>query len=376
MDTSKLVAQRANAIQASGIRKIFDMAATLRDPIDLSIGQPHFDVQDEVKETAIKAIKEGFNRYTPTGGISDIKEAVLDRFERMHGMRPEGAMMTSGVSGALSVSLLALVDPGDEVLVLDPYFVSYKQLTLMCGGTPVFFDTYPEFKIDMAKLEDAVTPKSKVLLAMSPGNPTGTCIDDATKKELAAFARKNGLIVVSDEIYESFTYEGGTGKSLACYYPEGTLALGGLSKISSMTGWRVGWALGPESLLNAMAKIQQFTFVCAPSFAQKAALTAMDVDLTETVKSYQNKRDFMVDGLRSAGYEVVNPGGAFYLFVKAPPSYAGGQAFVEAAVNRGLLMVPGNAFSEKDTHFRISFAASDERLKQGLNILTQLYAGT
>ncbi|MBE7464728.1 MAG: aminotransferase class I/II-fold pyridoxal phosphate-dependent enzyme [Planctomycetes bacterium] len=372
MDWARLVAQRAAGLEASGIRKIFDLAATLKDPVNLSIGQPDFDVPEPVKETAAAALREGFNRYTPSGGIPELRKAVIARFEKLHGTRPEDVLITSGVSGGLTLALLALVNPGDEVLVPDPYFVSYKHLTGLCGGTPVYYDTYPNFTVKVPALEKLVTPRTKVILAMSPGNPTGACLDDSTKRELAEFARRKGLALISDEIYELFTYGGSADRSLLAYYPEGTVSLSGLSKTASMTGWRVGWAVGPKVLIDQMTKLQQFTFVCAPSFAQKAALSAFESDLSAAVPLYRQKRDFLVQGLRSAGYEVNEPGGAFYLFPRVPPKYPSGQAFVEEAVRRELLLVPGNVFSERDTHFRISFAAPDAKLEAGLRIMREM----
>ncbi|MBI3831875.1 MAG: aminotransferase class I/II-fold pyridoxal phosphate-dependent enzyme [Planctomycetes bacterium] len=362
-----LIAARAAQIEASGIRKIFDLAATLKDPINLSIGQPDFDVPEPVKDAAIAAIRAGFNRYTPSGGIPELREKVLARFQRDHGVRLDDGFIASGVSGALTLALLALVNPGDEVLLPDPFFVSYTHLTTICGGVPVYYDTYPDFRVDPEAVEKLVTPRTKAILAMSPGNPTGACMDESSKQALADLARRKGLALITDEIYELFTY-GPHGKSLATYYPEGSLVLGGLSKTAAMTGWRVGWTLGPKHLIDAMLKLQQFTFVCAPSFAQKAALVAFDADLSAAVPVYRAKRDRMLAGLRVAGYEAPEPGGAFYLFVKAPKRYANGTAFVEEAVRRELLLVPGGVFSRRDTHFRISYAAPDEKLERALEI--------
>ncbi|MCK6474364.1 MAG: aminotransferase class I/II-fold pyridoxal phosphate-dependent enzyme [Planctomycetes bacterium] len=371
MDAKRLIAKRAAGIEASGIRKIFDLAATLKDPVNLSIGQPDFDVPEPVKDAACEAIRSGFNRYTPSAGIPELKDAILSRFAERHGVHPEACVVTAGVSGALTLALLALVEPGDEVLMPDPFFVSYKHLTTMCGGTPVFYDTYPDFRLDVARVEAKLTPKTKAILAMSPGNPTGMCIDVKAAKALGELARKRGVAVISDEIYELFVY-GAKAQSLLSHYPEGTLSLGGLSKTASMTGWRVGWALGPSAWIEQLAKLQQFTFVCAPSFAQKAALAAFGADLSAAVPEYKVKRDTMVAGLRKAGYEVAEPDGAFYLFVKVPAKYKSGQVFVEEAARRELLMVPGNVFSARDTHFRISYAAPDEKLARGLEILRAL----
>ena len=378
MDYSNILAQRVTGIEASGIRKIFDLAATIKNAINLSIGQPDFDVPEAIQAACIAAIRAGHNRYPPSAGFPELRKLVLDHSAKIHGVRPEDALITSGTSGGLTLALLALVNPGDEVLVPDPYFVSYKHLTAMCGGRAVYYDTYPDFSLDAARLEKLITPRTKAILAMSPANPTGVCLSHKQKLELAELARAKKLILISDEIYELFCYSSSSdgrpldgallGKSLAAYYPEGTLAVGGLSKTLAMTGWRVGWVHGPAVLIDSLIKLQQFTFVCAPSAAQKAALGAFDVDLSSTVAHYQRKRDMMLSGLRQAKYEVVEPQGAFYLFPRVPAKYPSGQAFVEEAMKRRLLLVPGNVFSNRDTHFRISYAASDAVLAESLEV--------
>lgn len=372
MDWKRLGSARAAGIEASGIRKIFDLAASLKDPLDLSIGQPDFDVPEAVKEAAVAAIRGGFNRYTPSAGIPELKERLRADLQARQGARAEDVLVTAGVSGALTLALLALLDPGDEVLLPDPYFVSYKHLTTLCGGAAVYYDTYPDFRIDVERLEALVTPRTKVLLAMSPANPTGATIGAEARRALAALARRKNLVLISDEIYELFSYAPEAGPSLAALYPEGTLVLGGLSKTAALTGWRIGWALGPRELIQAMTKLQQFTFVCAPSFAQHAALAAFGANLAAAVPAYRAKRDRMLAALRALGYRAGEPGGAFYLFPEVPPGYAGGQAFVEEAARRKLLLVPGGVFSRRDTHFRLSYAAPDEKLERALEVFAAL----
>jgi len=372
MDYSKLLAQRVTAIEASGIRKIFDLAATLKGALDFSIGQPDFDVPEPLKEAAIGAIRAGFNRYPPSVGYPELRKLVLDHYQQLHGLRPAESLITSGTSGALTLALLALVNPGDEVLVPDPFFVSYRHLTTMCGGTAVFYDTYPHFRASVAQIEKLISPRTKAILVMSPGNPTGAVWPDQDKRDLAAMARARGVALISDEVYELFAYQGRPGRSLGAYYPEGTLCVGGLSKTSAMTGWRLGWVLGPKELVVELTKLQQFTFVCAPSTAQKAALKAFEVDISAHVAAYRKKRDFLVAGLRRAGYECAEPGGAFYLFPRVPAKYPHSQAFVEEAIKHRMLLVPGHVFSTRDTHFRICYAAPDETLAEGLKVFEAL----
>ena len=372
MNYKLLIARRAASIEASGIRKIFDRAATIKDAINLSIGQPDFEVPEPIKDAAIEAIHKGFNRYPPSAGLPELRQLVLDHFRELHGVQSEDCIITSGTSGGLTLAMLALLDPGDEVLMPDPYFVSYRHLATMCGATPIFYETYPRFRIDINALEAMLTPRTKAIIAMSPGNPTGACMTIREKNDLADLARAKNIVLISDEIYELFTYGGKADRSLGAIYPEGTLAVGGLSKTLAVTGWRIGWVTGPREIIHELIKLQQFTFVCAPSTAQKAALGAFKLDLSEKVASYRKKRDFMLEGLRKAGYECEEPGGAFYLFPRVPKKYENGQAFVEEAIARRVLLVPGNVFSNRDTHFRLSYAASDQTLASGLTILTQM----
>src|ERR1043165_1220649 len=232
MDYQPILAQRIAGLEASGIRKIFDLAATIQDAINLSIGQPDFDVPDPIKDACIDAIRGGFNRYPPSAGFPELRALVLDHFAYLHAVRPESSIITSGTSGGLTLALLALINPGDEVLVPDPFFVSYKHLTTLCGGVPVYYDTYPDVSVDASRLEKLITPKTKAILAMSPANPTGACLSHKQKGDLADLARAKGLVLISDEIYELFCYANAqpATRSLGAYYPEGTLAVGGLSK--------------------------------------------------------------------------------------------------------------------------------------------------
>jgi aspartate aminotransferase/aminotransferase len=373
MDYQKLLSQRTLNIEASGIRKIFDLAATVKNAVNLSIGQPDYDVPEVLKEAANSAIRGGRNGYPPSPGLPELRKLVLEHYRHSCGSScPEDCLITSGGSGGLTLALLALVNPGDEVLIPDPYFVSYKHLTTICGGTKVFYDTYPHFSVKAAEIEKLVTPRTKVLLVMSPGNPTGAALTTEEKRGLADLARRKNLIIISDEVYEIFWYGQEPNLSLSAFYPEGTLAVSGLTKTAAMTGWRLGWTAGPRELIAEMIKLQQFTFVCAPSTAQYSALKAFTLDHSKTVQQYRQKRDFMLQGLRQTGYECEKPGGAFYLFPQVPRRYENAQKFVEAAIKERLLLVPGNSFSARDTHFRISFAAPDQALQEGLEILRKL----
>ena len=361
------VARRMGRIDASGIRKVFALAADMVDPINLSIGQPDYDVDDVVKEEAIRQIRAGFNRYTQTWGDAALREACSAYYDRRFGVALDNVMITAGVSGGLFLALMTTVDPGDEVLFADPYFVMYKHLVNVLGGTAVPVGTYPDFRLKAADVEAAVTEKSKVLLVNTPSNPTGATLGRADLEALAAVARKHNLLVLSDEIYEQLQYDEPPATMAGLY--DNVIVLNGFSKQAAMTGWRVGYAAGPEEVVQQMNTLQQYTFVCAPSFAQKAAIVALDGDHAHKTEAYRKKRDLVYEGLKDA-FNVTKPGGAFYIFPEAPGG--DGMAFVEKAVRNNVLIIPGNVFSEKDTHFRISYATTHDKIEQGIEILCRL----
>lgn len=361
------LAQRTKQIDSSGIRKVFNLAQKIADPINLSIGQPDFDVPEPVKQAAIEALQSGFNRYTVTAGLPELREKVLAKY-RAKGFDGEDAIVTAGVSGGLVLSFLVLLDPGDEVLMADPYFVMYKHLANFIGARPIYVDTYPDFRLRPKAFEAALTPRTKALIINSPHNPTGTVYSEKELRGLAEVAARHDLLVLSDDIYEHFFYQGEEAPTIASFYPN-TLVLSGLSKSAAMTGWRLGFALGPAEIIRAMTELQQYSFVCAPSFAQQAALVALEHDMAEAREAYRRKRDLIYEGLKDL-YTVQRPEGAFYIFPQAPGG--DGDAFVARAIENNVLCVPGSVFSEKKSHFRISFAASDETLRRGVEVLRRL----
>jgi len=364
------IAERAKLIDASGIRKVFALAAELKDPVNFSIGQPDFDVPEALKEEAIKAIKAGQNKYSQTAGDSLLKERIAERIEKEFGWSRPAILITSGVSGGLLIAFLAIVNPGDEVIIPDPYFVMYKHLVNMLGGKCVFVDSYLDFKLPVEKISEAITNKTKMIILNSPCNPTGAVYSEQQIKALAEIAAEKDILILTDEIYERFCYDSKC-TSIANYY-ERALLLRGFSKSYAMTGWRLAYAAAHECLTNVieqMTKIQQYTFVCAPTPFQKAAIAALNYETGDFVDAYRRKRDLLYEGLKDK-FELVKPGGAFYAFVKAPGG--SGTEFVEKAIKNNVLIIPGNVFSEKDTHFRISYATSDEKIQHGVEILRSL----
>ena len=361
------IADRMSKIDASGIRKAFDMARSMPDPINLSIGLPDFDVADPVKAAAIEAIEDGFNAYTVTQGIPDLRAKIQAAVDAEFGHADRNVLITSGTSGALLLAISCVVNPGDEVILFDPYFVMYRHLVTLAGGTSVVVDTYPDFRVDPAKVAAAITPKTKAVLVNSPGNPTGVVASAAEMEVLATLCRERDILLISDEVYRAFCFDDSF-TSPARYNPD-VLVVDGFSKAHGMTGWRLGYAHGPARLLEEMAKLQQFSFVCAPSIVQKAGVVALDQDLTEHVAAYRRKRDRVMAELGDL-YDIPRPGGAFYAFPRAP--WGTGTEFAAEAIRHSLLIIPGPVFSQRDTHFRISYAVADAVLDRGLRVLREI----
>lgn len=361
------IADRMGLIEVSGIRKVFELGASLTDPVNLSIGQPDFPVPAPIKQAAKKAIDEDRNGYTVTDGILPLREKILAQVRERYPGQERGVLITSGTSGGLVLSLFCTLNPGDEVIVFDPYFVMYPHFIRIAGGTPVFIDTYPDFQIDPEKVKKAITPRTKVMIVNSPGNPTGAVYPREVLRALAELAAKHNILLLSDEVYSAFSYDESFA-SPAEFNPD-VLVLDGFSKAYGITGWRLGYCHGPRALIEEMKKLQQFTFVCAPSIAQYAGVAALEVDISSIVADYRRKRDLMVEGLKDR-FELTTPGGAFYLFPKAPRGK--GSDFVTDAIKNNLLVIPGKTFSERDTHFRISYAANDRTLERGIEILRRM----
>jgi aspartate aminotransferase/aminotransferase len=361
------IAKRTASFDSSGIRKIFDLASRLKSPVNLSIGQPDFKVPTPVRQAAIEAIESGKNGYAPTQGIPPLREKLQAAVDAEFGPGDRRVFVTSGTSGALVLAMWALVDPGDEVILFDPYFVMYPALVDLVGGKKVIIDTHPEFRIDLNAVRKSITSKTKLILFNSPANPTGALASEEEARGLAQLAAEHGIVLISDEIYRAFCYDSSF-VSPAKWNPQ-TLVIDGFSKSHAVTGWRLGFAHGPAEIVDTMIKLQQYTFVCAPQPAQWAGLAALDTEISEHINDYRRKRDLAYHALRE-DFEVVKPAGAFYVFPKAP--WGSGSEFVARAIEEEVLIIPGNIFSQRDTHFRISYAAPDDTIRRGIEILRRL----
>lgn len=364
----KWLADRTHWFDASGIRKVFDLAAKLENPVNLSIGQPDFDAPEIAREAAIEAISSRKNGYTPTQGAAPLRTLVQKQVDEQYGEGVREAFITSGTSGGLLLTLMTLVNPGDEVIIFDPFFVMYDALVRMLGAKPVYVSTYPDFHIDVNKVEAAITDKTKLIIMNSPANPTGTIASEAVCRDIAELADRKQVALVSDEIYKFFCYD--SEFTSPAKFSKNVIVLDGYSKCYGMPGWRLGFAHGPHEIIQQMLKFQQYTFVCAPSALQFGAIAALDTDMKPYLDAYRRKRDLVYDGLKNY-YDIVKSEGAFYSFPKAPTASA--SEFVNRAIlERQLLIIPGNVFSACDTHFRISFAASDETIAKGVEILVDM----
>ncbi len=368
------LSDRVRGIEPSGIRRIFELIATMEDPINLSIGQPHYDPPDALIEAACAAIRAGKNRYTVTQGLPELNALVLADTEARHGRRPETCLLTAGVSGGLVLTFLCLLNPGDEILLPDPGFVMYRHLATLCGATVRYYDTYPRepgarFGVDLGEIERLVGQRTKIVFVNSPSNPTGCVLTRAEVEGIARIANDAGAWVVSDEIYDLFSYDGECCSPVA--FADRCIRLGGFSKTFGIPGWRMGYATGPAAVLDAMKTLQQFSFVCAPAPFQYALLAAIpQIDLQPYRVQYRGKRDFVAANLHPV-YRLAPPEGSFYAFPQLPPG-ADPESFLHAALQHKLLIVPGKSFSARDTHFRLSFGVDDAVLARGIGVLDEL----
>ncbi len=359
------LAERMAAIDTSRIRRMFDLAAKLENPINLSIGQPHFPTPEPILEAVTRALREGKTAYTQTQGILPLRERLARKYQERNGFEahPDNIVVSAGVAGLLQLLFLALVNPGDRVLLIEPYFLIYNSLLRFFGAR---VETIPE--TFTAEQVAAVDPKSlRLIIFSSPSNPTGHVLGREQIALLGGLAEKSGALLVSDEIYELFDYDNRF-CSAAAVYPR-TVTLTGFSKSYSMTGLRLSAATGPAEVMRALITLQQYTVVCAPAPIQWAGITALDLDLSAFVKAYLANRDRVVGAL-SGVLPFTHPAGAFYVFPKLPEN---GNDFAERAVKeKKLILVPGDIFTRDPNHIRISYAVDPEVLERGLVALREL----
>ena len=377
------ISKRVASVPPSGIRKFFDIAATMDDVISLGIGEPDFVTPDVILGAGMDSLRRGETRYTSNSGTVELRRAVSQNLATLYGVSysPDNeVLVTVGVSEALYLAMTALLDPGDEVIVPEPCFVSYTAEVVFAGGVPVTIATKFEndFQVTGAEIEAAITPRTKALLIGYPNNPTGAVLSRQRLEEIAAVAEKHDLIVLSDEIYDRLVYGNHQHVCFASLpgMKERTIHLSGMSKDYAMTGWRIGYACGPADLMDAMRKVHQFTIMSAPTMGQAAAVVALtDPRAEDAVQfmraSYDARRRLIVDGLNSIGLTTFEPQGAFYAFPNVEISGMDEDTFAWTLLEEEkVALVPGTAFGAAGKGFvRVSYATSTEKLEQALERL-------
>lgn len=371
------ISQRVLSVPPSGIRRFFDISATMDDVISLGIGEPDFVTPRAVIQAGIRSLEAGHTHYTSNSGTIELRQAVSAYLERLYGIHydPEHEILiTVGVSEALYLALTALVNPGDEVIVPHPCFVSYAPEVVFAGGVPVVIDTYPEhdFQVTGEEIEQAITPRTKALLIGYPNNPTGAVLTQQRLLEIAAVAERHDLFVISDEIYDRLVY--GIQHTHFATLPNmrpRTLVLSGFSKSHAMTGWRLGYAVGPAEIIAAMRKIHQYTIMSAPTTAQIAVaetLAEVDDEVERMRAEYDRRRRLVVDGFNELGLTCFEPRGAFYAFPDIRASGMDDETFCEKLLKEErVAVIPGSAFGRTGAGFvRACYATSYEKLEEAL----------
>jgi len=371
------ISSRANALSPSGIRKFFDLLQSMDDVISLGVGEPDYATPWHICEAAIRSLEKGYTMYTSNSGMPELREETCRYLNKRHGLNydPYGeVLITVGVSEALDLAMRAIINPGDEVIMPDPYYVAYDSCVLLADGVPVKVPTKPEegFEISAGEIEKRITPSTKAILLGYPSNPTGAVMTREKLLEIADVARRHNLIVISDEIYERLVY-GVPFTSFASLpeVKEFTILLGGFSKAYAMTGWRVGYAVAPREIIAAMTKIHQYTIMSAPTMAQVAAIEALkngEDDVLEMVADYNRRRLFIVKGFCEIGLPCHEPKGAFYAFPAITSTGMTSERFSEELLKEEkVAVVPGSAFGKcGEGYVRCCYATSLAELEEAL----------
>ncbi|HJX39345.1 MAG TPA: aminotransferase class I/II-fold pyridoxal phosphate-dependent enzyme [Anaerolineae bacterium] len=373
----EVLAERIRSVPPSGIRMFFDIIATMDDVISLGVGEPDFVTPASITQAGIQSLQRGETSYTSNAGLMELREELSAYLENLYGVHydpSEELLITVGVSEALYLALLSVVDPGDEVIVPEPCFVSYRPGVILAGGTPITVEAKVEngFQITGADIERAVTPRTKALLIGYPNNPTGAVMSRERLTEIAEVAEKNDFLVLSDEIYDRLVY----GVEHVCFptlpgMKERTILLGGFSKSYAMTGWRLGYAAAPAEILGGMRKAHQYIIMCAPITAQIAGIEALrhgEEAVQEMLREYDQRRRVIVDGLNTIGMPCVEPKGAFYTFPSIRNTSLSSEEFSEGLLSeQKVAVIPGTAFGECGEGFvRCAYATSLVQIEEAL----------
>jgi aminotransferase len=372
--------KRISTVPPSGIRRFFDIAATMDDVVSLGIGEPDFPTPEPIVQAGIEALKRGETHYSSNSGLVELRRAVAEHLDHRYGQTYNPAseiLITVGVSEALYLAFAATLDPGDEVIVPRPCFVSYAPEVVFAGGTPVSVSTSVEndFQVTAEDIAAAITPRTKALLIGYPNNPTGAVMSRSRLNEIAAVVKQHDLLVISDEIYDRLVYgcEHVCFPSLPGMYNR-TVLLQGFSKAYAMTGWRIGFIAAPAGILDMMRRVHQYTIMCAPTVSQYAALAALregEPYVQEMVAEYDRRRRLIVDGLNGIGLTCFEPRGAFYAFPSIEVTGMDENEFAEKLLHEErVALVPGSAFGESGRgHVRCSYATAYEKIEVALERL-------
>lgn len=376
VDYEQLLSSRVQAVKPSGIRKFFDVVATMPDAISLGVGEPDFDTPWQIRRAGIHSLEKGQTFYTSNWGLAELRAQIAALARRKYQLCYDAdseVLVTVGGSEAIDNTIRALIEPGDEVLIPEPSFVCYTPLTQMAGGTPVPLPTRAEdqFKLTPERLRAAITPRTKLLILPYPNNPTGAVMTRDDLEGIAAVLRETNIIVASDEIYCSLTYGK---KRHVCFaeldgMKERTIVVDGFSKSYAMTGWRLGWAMGPKELMRHICKIHQFGIMSAPTTAQFAGIEAIrtgEDDIERMRAQYDIRRRYLLGELRAMGLTCFEPQGAFYMFPSIASTGLSSEDFCERLLReQKVAVVPGGAFGQSgEGHVRISYSYSMNHLRE------------
>lgn len=378
IDYDKILSDKCKEIKPSGIRRFFDIAAQRENVISLGVGEPDFQTPWCVRKTAITALEKGRTKYTANAGLIELRRTISDYVKRKTGVKyaPEHEIIiTVGGSEGIDIGIRSLVNPGDEVLIVEPCFVCYAPLVTLMGGVPVSVETRveDEFRLTPEALKAKITDKTKLLILPFPNNPTGAVMDRESLEKIAEVLRDTNIIVMSDEIYSELTYGDKPHTSIIQLegMAERTLYVNGFSKAYSMTGWRMGYLCGPEPLIRQMLKIHQYEIMCSPTVSQFAAIEAIkscDKDISRMVNEYNIRRRWLVGALNDLGLSCFEPKGAFYVFPSIKSTGLSSEEFCERLLfEHNVAVVPGNAFGEcGEGYIRISYAYSLKHIMEAV----------
>lgn len=383
MDYSKLISENISSLAPSGIRKFFDVAAEMKDVISLGVGEPDFVTPWAVREAGIYSLEKGRTHYSANSGLIELRNEICTYLMRKYDLRynpKTETLVTVGGSEAIDLLIRAIISPGDEVLIPEPCFVCYKPCTIMAGGTPVTIQTEEKdnFKLTAEKLIEKITSKSKLLILPFPNNPTGAVMEREDLEKIAKVVKEHNLFVLSDEIYGELNYTGNPHVPFAAIDDmwERTVTVNGFSKAFAMTGWRLGYACGPEPVIKQMTKIHQYAIMCAPTTSQYAAIEAMrscDDEVEYMRSEYDHRRRVMVNGFREMGLSCFEPLGAFYVFPNISATGLTSEEFATKLLyEKKVAVVPGTAFGESGEGFiRCSYAYSIKNIEKALERISE-----